>query len=217
MNRGRFLAVLLAWLLISGVASVAAFAQNPNRPPCNLSARALSGTSVRFSWDKCASYVDAFRIYKWNGSSWTLLRDRYASTTYDDNGLSPGTAYYYTVCSYYGATTKCADGFATVTTLSGAPLAPTGLSAYPSSSRGSIRFSWNQPCFYPPCVEARTYRIYRQRAGDSRFEEVASTFAQFKYWVDDTVQRGVKYYYTVCVHGDNGSACAANWVSATAN
>ncbi len=187
-------------------------AANPERPPYNMSARALSNTSIRVSWNN-ASYIDGFRLYRWNGSSWQLIRERFTNTWYDDKNLTSGTTYYYTVCSYYGSNTACAEGYTSAATGSAAPPGPTGLWAQALSS-SSIRVGWNQPCWSQPCVTVKSFRIYRQRAGTSTAELVMTVFGDMRRWDDTGLASNTEYYYTVCADNDLGGNCAASWTRA---
>ncbi len=189
-------------------AAEAITADNPERPPYNLAARALSNTSIRVSWNN-ASYIDGFRLYRWNGSIWQLIRERFTNTWYDDKNLTPGTTYYYSVCSYYGGKTLCADGYTSAATSSAAPAAPNALWTT-TLSNTSIRFGWNQPCWSQPCIPVKSFRVYRQRPGGA-MELIITTFGDMRRWDDTGLSPNTEYYYTVCADSDSGSTCAANW------
>jgi fibronectin type 3 domain-containing protein len=197
--------------LLSSMQSVplAITADNPERPPYNLAARAISNTEIRVTWNN-SSYIDGFRLYRWNGSSWQLIRERFTNTWYDDKNLSPGVTYYYSVCSYYGGKTLCADGYTSAAPSSAAPAAPNALWTTTRSST-AIRFGWNQPCWSQPCIPVKSFRVYRQRGGTSTFELIITTFGDMRTWDDTGLSPNTEYYYTVCADSDSGSTCAANW------
>ncbi|HEX6290978.1 MAG TPA: fibronectin type III domain-containing protein [Herpetosiphonaceae bacterium] len=193
----------------SGSVPLSMAAANPERAPYNLASRALSNTSIRVSWTN-SSYIDGFRLYRWNGSSWQVIRERFTNTWYDDKNLTPGTTYHYTVCSYYGSNTVCADGYTSAATTSAAPAAPNALWATPRSS-SSIRFGWNQPCWNQPCVAINSFRVFRQRAGTSTVEYLTTVAGNVRTWDDTGLSPSTEYYYTVCADNESGSVCAASW------
>jgi hypothetical protein len=180
-----------------------------------------SDTSLIFKWTQ-KPYFDSFRVYRWDGHDWLLVREKVTNASYTDTGLTPGTQYWYTVCAVRGAPNagprggrvadviECAPDFATGITATRPPPAPTALSAFPTN--GKIRFQWTQPCFNYPCPAIRSFEVYRnssrgelrswQLDGNARFVE------------DDRVQQGVAYIYNVCATGNNGRACAATWARA---
>jgi len=82
----------------------------PKNAPVNLNVSATSYSSTELSWsgpvDVGGGTLLGYRIDRSpDGNSWTTIADNTESmtTTYQDNGLSPGTTYYYRIYAVYDA------------------------------------------------------------------------------------------------------------------
>jgi len=178
--------------------------------PTNLSATAVSSSSIRFSWQDNSNNESGFKVYRWNGSSWQQITTTGANiTSYTDGGLQAATAYSYTVCAANSAGSACASNYVSATTLSGstAPQAPSGLSATALSST-SIRFSWQDNS-----SNETGFKVYRWNG--SSWQQIATAGANTTSYTDSGLQPATTFYYTVCATNSAGSACASNYVSAT--
>ncbi len=99
--------------------------------PTGLSASA-SGTSITLRWNDVSSNESGFRLYRWNGSSWTSLAATAANaTSYTNSGLSSYTTYSYKVCAYNTAGESCSSSVSATTGSSGS--VPGSVSVNPSS------------------------------------------------------------------------------------
>lgn len=87
-------------------------------PPTNLAASAPSTTQIVLTWTDTSSDETHFRVERsTNGVSWSTIAWPSAnSTSYTDNGRSPGTTYHYRVGSYNGNGTSEFSNVATATT-----------------------------------------------------------------------------------------------------
>jgi chitodextrinase len=140
--------------------------ENPGDPdltapstPTNLSATALTYSSVRLNWKKSSDNkaVTGYRIYR-GGSQIAAIAD----TVYTNTGLTASTAYTYYVCAYDAANNISSNSnSASVTTPSipdvTVPTTPTGLTASAASST-SVELSWTAST---DNVGVTGYRIYR--------------------------------------------------------
>jgi hypothetical protein len=87
--------------------------------PSNLTAVALSSSSIRFTWQDNSTSETEHLVYRRNGGEWqqigTVGRD---VTSYTDNGLQPAVTYTYTVCVVSSPDWACANDTVSATTSS---------------------------------------------------------------------------------------------------
>lgn len=100
----------------------------PKNAPVNLNVSATSYSSTELSWsgpvDVGGGTLLGYRIDRSpDGNSWTTIADNTESmtTTYQDNGLSPGTTYYYRIYAVYDAIISDSSNTASATTDDEAP------------------------------------------------------------------------------------------------
>lgn len=110
--------------------------------PTNLTAQALSASSIRLSWTDNSTNENGFRVQRWNGTGWTEIGEAGSNSTgYTDNGLSAGMLYQYRVYAYNNLTGNSAfSNTASATTLA-PPATPGDTAATPLSST-AIRVTW---------------------------------------------------------------------------
>lgn len=103
----------------------------PNAPT-GLTATA-SSTSISLKWTNASTNESGFRVYRWNGSSWSSLATLgVGSTSYTNSGLSLNTTYYYYVCSYNSAGESCSANYVSATTSTSGSV-PGSVSVNPAS------------------------------------------------------------------------------------
>jgi chitodextrinase len=163
--------------------TLAAGASDATAPsaPASLTATATSSTSASLSWSASTDDVGVlgYRIYR-NGSQVGTS----SSTNFSDTGLTPATAYSYTIVAYDAAgNTSGTSPSAIVTTPAGsqpdsqAPTAPAALTAIATSS-SSVDLSWSAAT---DNVAVTGYRILRNGSqvgttnGGSSFIDVGLT------------------------------------------
>ena len=128
--------------------------------PTGLTATAVSSSQINLSWNASTDNVGVtgYRIYR-NGTQIGTT----AGTSYSNTGLSPSTAYTYTVSAYDAAGNASAQSSSAPATTQAAtgdttpPSVPTGLTATAVSS-SQINLSWNAST---DNVGVTGYRIYR--------------------------------------------------------
>jgi subtilisin family serine protease len=130
----------LASSAYSNVASAATFP--PPAAPSNLTATALSGTSIRLDWTDNSSSEAGFKVERsTDGSSFLQVATVGANVaTYTNNYLSAGQAYWYRVRAYEGSANSDYSNVATNSTLP-PPAAPSNLAAT-AVSNSSIQLTW---------------------------------------------------------------------------
>ncbi|HET6880907.1 MAG TPA: C2 family cysteine protease, partial [Pirellulales bacterium] len=105
-----------------------------------VTATPMSGTQVDLAWHS-VSGATGYLVDEWVNGAWKQIGNFNSGTTsVAVNGLNPHTTYYFDVAAYNSAGTDWAN-YNTVTTLQGAPLAPS-VTATPTSS-SQVNLSWN--------------------------------------------------------------------------
>jgi uncharacterized delta-60 repeat protein len=176
--------------------------------PTNTTATAVSCSAIAISWTDNANNETGFRIQRSsNGVTFGLLADVGANvTTYSDNGLTPGTTYYYRV----GAFNSCGHSnnltAASATTPSGIT-APTNLGATALSS-SEIALAWTDNS-----NNETGFRIQRSSNGVT-FGLLADVGANVTTYTDTGLTPRTTYYYRVgafnsCGHSNNLTAASA--------
>ncbi len=174
--------------------------------PYNLGGYALSSTAIDFNWSESGPSVDAYWVYRWNGSYWSYIGSTTA-TAYNDYGLYANSTYYYTVCADNSAGYNCAATDAAITTTTGVtvPNAPYNLGGYALSST-AIDFNWSESS-----SNVDGYWVYRWTG--SNWSYISSTAST--YYNDYGLYSGVTYYYTVCAYNSAGYNCASTSAAVT--
>ncbi|OQW91633.1 MAG: hypothetical protein BWK78_04070 [Thiotrichaceae bacterium IS1] len=166
--------------------------------PTNLSAVALSSSSIKIIWSDNSNNETGFYIYRWNGADWTRLGSVGANvTSYTNSGLQAGTTYYYYVASYNGASENPSENYAYATTQQvSRPNKPASISATALSS-SSIKLTWsdssnNETGFY----------IYRSPGGE--WSKISSVGANVTSYTDKGLQANTTYSYYVASYNTAG-------------
>jgi chitodextrinase len=161
-------------LLLLAITAVPVFAQAP-LPPSNVVATATSGTTVTVTWDASAG-ADGYFVYRGGVQIGSFTTNR----TYNDTGLTPGTAYSYTVAAANTFGTSSQSLAATVTTPD-SPAVPTGLRG--SATATGVVLNWN-------IVSGATgYVIFRDG------EEIDTTTTRT--YLDTDIEPSTTYRYSV--------------------
>ena len=180
-----------------------------------VSAKADSA-GILVTWQKAAG-AHSYQVYrKTAGTGWKCVAKDIHDTEWKDITAAKGTKYTYTVRGVAADGKTLSPGFdatgktAAVTKDSTTPADVTLGKAV--AGKSGITVTWSY------AADARTYRVYRKAAGETKWTIVAKN-AEGKSWTDKNVTKGVKYTYTVRGVSANGKAlsrdCTAT-VSATA-
>jgi pullulanase len=191
---------------LSAAVSVTTLAAQPPTVPTNLTAEAITYSSVTLNWTVSTSSagVAGYNIIR-NGAKVGTS----TSASFTDTGLSPSTSYSYTVSAYDASgNTSVASAALTVTTLVvAAPTAPSGLSAG-SITATSLALSWTASS---SPVGVSGYNVFRNgtQVGTS------STTS----YTDTGLSASTSYSYTVSAYdayGDTSALSATLSVATTA-
>ncbi len=168
---------------------------------------------ITLNWTDNASNETSFLIERslTPGSGFVQVGSSSANvTSYDDNGLSAGTTYYYRVraANTYGNSAYTSEVSATTGTV---PAAPSALSATPSSSLTSrITLSWTDNS-----SNETNFFVERSTVSGSGFVQVATATANTVTIDDNGLAAGTTYYYRMRAANAYGSSAYTSEASAT--
>ncbi|MBN1670747.1 MAG: CotH kinase family protein [Kiritimatiellae bacterium] len=179
--------------------------------PGNLSATAMSTSSVALGWTDNSDNEDGFKIDRRQSgtSAWGRLTAGANATAYTDSGLPAGTLFYYKVMAYNSAGDSAYTAVAGATTLTaGPPAAPSDLTAA-SSSQTAIELRWTDNS-----DNEENFRVARSTDGVTYGYSV-SVPADTTRYTDAGLAAGTTYYYRVrAEHASLGNSAYAGPVTA---
>jgi fibronectin type 3 domain-containing protein len=157
-----------------------------------------SVNTISVSWDpvngatgyKVYRNANAYGTYDYVGTT--------QSTSYtDNNSISSGTTYYYTVSAYNasgdGPRSYESDGATTI------PAAPSGVSAVFQPFSGYIAVSWSK------VTGATGYKVYRNANAYGAYDHVGTT-PSTSYTDNNYISPGTTYYYKVSAYNSAGDS-----------
>jgi titin len=179
----------------------------PPTAPSNVSATALSSTSIRFQWSDNSSNETGFRVKRWSvpdGQVWIDVATVGAGvTTFTDTGLQANVGYWYYACAYNSGGEMCPAGWLGATTLPPPLIAPSGLIATPLSST-SIQFTWVDNSSGEDGFRVKTWT-------GSAWVLTATVAANTQQYLDIGLAPNSPYTLSVCAFTNAGAeACASN-------
>ena len=164
-----------------------------------ISAKADSA-GILVTWQKAAG-AHSYQVYrKTAGTGWKCIAKNIHDTEWKDIDAAKGTKYIYTVRAVAddGTTRGGYDKTGKPATVTKNPTTPAIVTLGKAvAGKGSITVTWSY------AADARTYRVYRKAAGETKWTIVAKN-AEGKSWTDKNVTKGVKYTYTVRGVNANG-------------
>ncbi len=179
--------------------------------PSNLSASALSSSSIKFLWTDNSNNETSFVVYRWNGSTWVQIATVGANvTSYTDTGLQASTTYFHYVCARNSTGAGCGSTYSTATTLNSSatvPVAPSALSAVALSS-SSIKVSW-----VDNSNNETSFVVYRWNG--STWVQISTVGANVTSYTNTGLQASTTYFHYVCAQNSAGSTCASTYSTAT--
>ena len=134
------------------------------------------------------------------GTGWKCIAKNIHDTEWKDIDAVKGTKYFYTVRAVAddGTTRGGYDKTGKPATVTKNPTTPADVTLGKAvAGKSGITVTWSY------AADARTYRVYRKAAGETKWTIVAKN-AKGKSWTDKNVTKGVKYTYTVRGVNANG-------------
>ena len=182
--------------------------------PSSLSASPSSASTIGLSWVEVNSTENGHSIERsGNATSGFVVVGSTAKnvTTFQDAGLTAGTAYYYRVrATGRRGTFSAYSGVATASTLqaiSAAPAAPSGLSATAVSS-SQVNLAWTDNS-----SNETAFKVERGSSSSGPWTQVGTTPAAA--YADTGLAAGTTYFYRVRASNTAGDSSYSNTSSAT--
>ena len=185
---------------ITAPAPTSSLSQTLPSAPVNLTANAVSQTTVNIQWLDNSNNEDGFRIYRGTSLVGTVAAN---VQTYQDTGLQQGTTYQYAVKAYNQAGESSAS-LCSVTTLA-SPSAPSNLTAG-TVSQSEVELQW-----LDNSNNEDGFRIYR---GNSLIGTVSANTNSFQ---DTGLQPANTYQYAVIAYNQVGESQACTNTIKTLN
>ena len=164
-----------------------------------ISAKADSA-GILVTWQK-ATGAHSYQVYrKTAGTGWKCIAKNIHDTEWKDIDAAKGTKYIYTVRAVAddGTTRGGYDKTGKTAAVTKDPTTPANVTLGKAvAGKNGITVTWSY------AADARTYRVYRKAAGETKWTIVAKN-AEGKSWTDKNVTKGVKYTYTVRGVNANG-------------
>ena len=164
-----------------------------------VSAKADSA-GILVTWQKAAG-AHSYQVFrKTANTGWQRIAKNIHDTEWKDIDAVKGTKYIYTVRAVAddGATRGGYDKTGKPATVTKNPTTPADVTLGKAvAGKSGITVTWSY------AADARTYRVYRKAAGETKWTIVAKN-AEGKSWTDKNVTKGVKYTYTVRGVNANG-------------
>ena len=164
-----------------------------------ISAKADSA-GILVTWQK-ATGAHSYQVYrKTAGTGWKCVAKNIHDTEWKDITAAKGTKYIYTVRAVAddGTTRGGYDKNGKTAAVTKDTTTPANVTLGKAvAGKNGITVTWSY------AADARTYRVYRKAAGETKWTIVAKN-AEGKSWTDKNVTKGVKYTYTVRGVNANG-------------
>ena len=164
-----------------------------------ISAKADSA-GILVTWQK-ATGAHSYQVYrKTAGTGWKCIAKNIHDTEWKDITAAKGTKYIYTVRAVAddGTTRGGYDKNGKTAAVTKDTTTPANVTLGKAvAGKNGITVTWSY------AADARTYRVYRKAAGETKWTIVAKN-AEGKSWTDKNVTKGVKYTYTVRGVNANG-------------
>ena len=219
--RSLMVAVAVVCSLLSGAAADALHGQTVPLPPQNLTATALSSTTIFLRWDAPTSDggsdITGYRIEASTNASTGFVSigtTTVGVTSYEHRGRDPGTTQYYQVkaINAVGPGSPSIVVAGTTPGSTGTASAPRNLRAVATGS--TITLSWDAP---PSGVNTITgYQVDVSTSGSATWTRLTTTPATTTTHPHSSLRIGVTYHYRVRAVYNNDPSSVGHWAFASA-
>jgi Fibronectin type III domain/Beta-propeller repeat len=180
----------------------------------SLTATAISTSQIRLNWTDLNQQETGFQVERSTSSTtgfvlvYTAAKD---STTYTNSGLASGVTYYFRVRAIANSTTSSYSNVANartlVSSLTGIPAAPSGLSAAPYSS-SQINIAWRDNS-----TNETAFAVERATSSAGPFTQIGTTGASG--YGSSGLSASTTYWFRVRAYNSSGYSAYTNTASAT--
>jgi subtilisin family serine protease len=162
---------------------------DPPSPPANVTAQALSPSSIKLTWTNSSPIQTSVKIERsLDAASWTQVASVSATTTtWTNSSLLPGTEYFYRLRATAGTTNGPYTGTVAATTLD-APTPPAAVTAE-TLSPSSIKLTWTNTS------AIQTYVKIERSFDGNNWAQVAVVSATTTTWTNSSLLPSTQYFY----------------------
>lgn len=201
MSLPNRISIVLSWallLLVAGCSSDKKDTTGPAiTPPGNLTAAALSHSSIRLTWSDNSATESGFRLERAPGAgdNWALVVETQSDVqAYTDTGLTEATAYRYRVKAF---APRSGSDWSAVATAATMLIAPTGAAA--SQRAGTeINLTWSDNS-----AAETAYDVERRRIGAGTFAPLVTLGAGATTLQDTGLAQNATYGYRIRARKDS--------------
>jgi Ca2+-binding RTX toxin-like protein len=178
----------------------------PPSPPENLSGTPqVGGTQINLTWTDPSTNETSFTLQRsTNGTSWTTIATLGPNTTsYNSIGLVPLTTYFFRISATNLRGTSAYSSVAEVTTLEGAPAAPTEFFATLASLQ-SGQLQWIDNATNEDDFLLERFVYSQGGGGQSQWQVIATLQPNTTSYTDNTLTPGIYVQYRLTARNRHG-------------
>jgi hypothetical protein len=184
--------------------------------PVNLQSTAIAVNRIDLVWENNSNNARGFRIERSAGNNTGFVEigsmATSSATSYnDDNGLSPGTTYYYRVRAFNAAGISDYSNITSATTYASTPLVPANPSILQAaaSSASQVILTWHDNS-----DNENGFAVERRAEGEADFSEIAGTLpADTTTYAASGLNSTTMYYFRVRAYNVSGNSGYSNEAS----
>ncbi|MDM7988103.1 MAG: fibronectin type III domain-containing protein [Smithella sp.] len=180
--------------------------------PSGLVATKASSSQINLTWTDNSDNENGYKIERRadGETEFTEIESGLpaGSTSYNNTGLTPDTAYYYQVRAFNGVGDSGYSNISSATTDDVAPSSPTGLMAT-AVSNSRINLSWSDNS------NNESGFVIQRSPDNSVFSQIATVSSNISSYANTGLDASTLYYYRVLAYNGIGNSGYSNTASAT--